>query len=214
MQDNWNGQTGELEIKEEADNNPNDEHGVGGEGHTGQAWDNQFWIVANRELAKGEVTHLKFKYKASKDAKTTTQCHKEPGGYMHWAAIGDVVFTTEWQEFDQDFTVPNEADGMKSIAFNMAEIKEACVYELKDFEWYLSDDGVAEGKTWENLINGTGKSNFYIKEGAGTNPEAAGITNVVDNKKASAVIYNLSGQRVSKDYKGIVVSNGRKYIAK
>ena len=213
MQDNWNGQTGELEVKEEADNNPNDEHGVGGEGHTGQAWDNQFWIVANRELAKGEVTHLKFKYKASKDAKTTTQCHKDPGGYLHWAAIGDVTFTTEWQEFDNDFTVPNEADGMKSIAFNMAEIKEACVYELKDFEWYLSD-GVAEGKTWENLINGTGKSNFFIKEGAGTEPYAAGITNVVDNKKASAVIYNLSGQRVSKDYKGIVVSNGRKYIAK
>ena len=80
---------------------------------------------------------------------------------------------------------------------------------MKDFEWYLSD-GVAEGKTWENLINGTGKSNFFIKEGAGTEPYAAGITNVVDNKKASAVIYNLSGQRVSKDYKGIVVSNGRK----
>ena len=213
LQDSWNGQTNELTVREEADNNPNDEHGVGGDGHNGQTWDNQFFIVANRELAKGEVTHLKFKYKASKDAKTTTQCHKEPGGYMHWAAIGDVTFTTEWQEFDADFTVPNEADGMKTIAFNMAEIKEACVYEMKDFEWYLSD-GVAEGKTWENLINGTGKSNFYIKEGAGTNPYAAGITNVVDNKKASAVIYNLSGQRVSKDYKGIVVSNGRKYIAK
>ena len=201
------------DLSDTFDNNTGERTGREEEGGKGETWDNQFWIVANRELAKGEVTHLKFKYKASKEAKTTTQCHKDPGGYLHWAAIGDVVFTTEWQEFDNDFTVPNEADGMKSIAFNMAEIKEACVYELKDFEWYLSD-GVAEGKTWENLINGTGKSNFFIKEGAGTEPYAAGITNVVDNKKASAVIYNLSGQRVSKDYKGIVVTNGKKVVNK
>ena len=28
------------------------------------------------------------------------------------------------------------------------------------------------------------------------------------------VTYNLAGQRVNKDYKGIVVTNGKKYIAK
>ena len=85
------------------------------EGGAGETWDNQFFIVANRTLAKGEETVLHFKYKASKDAKTTTQCHGEPGAYIHWGAIGDVNFTTEWQEFDAEFTVPNEADGMKSM---------------------------------------------------------------------------------------------------
>ena len=185
------------------------------EGGAGETWDNQFFIVANRTLAKGEETVLHFKYKASKDAKTTTQCHGEPGAYIHWGAIGDVNFTTEWQEFDAEFTVPNEADGMKSIAFNMAEIKDACVYEITDVQWYLKDAVNAEGMTYENLINETGDANFYQKEGAGTAPYVpSGISSVENDKKVPNAIYNLAGQRVSKDYKGIVIKNGAKYIAK
>lgn len=186
------------------------------EGGAGETWDNQFFIVANRALEAGEVTVLKFKYKASKEAKTTTQCHGEPGGYMHWGAIGDVDFTTDWQDYEKEFTIPSEANGMKTIAFNMAEIKEACDYELKDFQWYLQND--QEGKTLENLINETGSDNFYVKEGAGTTPHVFGesaINTVVNNsKKTSTAIYNLAGQRVSKDYKGIVVKEGKKYIVK
>ena len=186
---------------------------------TGQPWDNQFWFKANRKLAKGEVTHLVFKYKANKDAKTSTQCQGDPGAYMHWACIGDVNFTTEWQTFDQDFTVPDAGDGMQTIAFNMAEIKEACDYEITDVQWYLKADGLDEGKTWENLIKAEGTENFWVKIGAGTTPyqygTESGINEVVNKAKASnAVIYNLAGQRVSKDYKGIVVKDGRKAVLK
>ena len=183
------------------------------EGGTGQAWDNQFFIKAERALVKGESTILKFKYMASKDAKTTTQCHKDPGAYLHWGAIGDVNFTTDWQDFEQTFKVPNEADGMQSIAFNMAEIKEACDYHIKDVIWQLEDGS-------ETLINMTDGRNFWIKEGAGTDPyqlevpEPAGINSVVNNKTNAAAIYNLAGQRVSKDYKGLVIQNGKKYVAK
>ena len=175
------------------------------EGGTGYAWDNQFWIYANRQLATGEVTVLQFKYKANKSARTSTQCHGEPGGYLHWAAIGDVNFTEEWQDFDQTFTVPSEANNMQSIAFNMAEIREACTYELKDFVWKL-EDGT------ESLIDQKGSKNFFVKIGAGTSPYSLGINSVTVNNKVSNVIYNLSGQRVSKDYKGIVVKNGKKIL--
>jgi hypothetical protein len=197
------------------DGSQKEEGGVG----QGQPWDNQFWFVANRTLSTGEVTVLKFKYKASKEAKTSTQCHGNPGGYLHWAAIGDVNFTEEWQDFEADFTVPSEANDMKSIAFNMAEIKEACDYEIKDVQWYLKDDVNENGKTWENLINETGTENFFVKEGAGTEPYqfggGTGINNVVNNKNTgSAVIYNLAGQRVSKDYKGIVVKDNKKVVLK
>lgn len=189
----------------------------------GQAWDNQFFLVANRVLNAGEVTVVKFQYKANKAAKTTTQTHGAPGAYIHWAAIGDVTFAEEWQDFEKEFTIPAEAEGKdaKSIAFNMAEIKDACDYELKNFQWYLKDaDLEAEGKTMENLINAEGTSNFFVKEGAGTNPyefgtDPSGIINVKkDAVKADGAIYNLAGQRVSKDYKGIVVKNGKKYITK
>ena len=208
-------QDGSITVNEEADDPAGES--VGGAGHTGQAWDNQFFIKSNRALEKDEVTILKFKYKASREAKTTTQAHGEtPGAYMHWYIIGDVTFTTEWQDFEKEVTIPKEADGMWNIAFNMAEIKEACVYEIKDVQWYLKDDYNAEGKTMENLIEATGDSNFYIKEGAGTTPYIpSGIIDVInDATTRTNVIYNLSGQRVTKDYKGIVIINGRKVVNK
>ena len=182
---------------------------------TGQPWDNQFWIVANRTLSAGEATVISFKYKASKEAKTSTQCHVAPGAYLHWGAIGDVNFTTEWQDFEATFTVPNEANDMQSIAFNMAEIKEACDYEIKDVKWYLKEDANAEGKTSENLINGTGETNFFVKEGAGTDPrQFSGINGVMVQQPTSSAVYNLAGQRVSKTYKGIVVKDGKKFLTK
>jgi hypothetical protein len=184
----------------------------------GQPWDNQFFLVANRVLNAGEVTIVKFQYKANKEAKTSTQTHGAPGAYIHWAAIGDVNFTEEWQDFTYEYTIPAEADGKdaQSIAFNMAEIKEACNYELKNFQWYLKSD--EEGKTTENLIDVEGTKNFFVKEGAGTNPyefgtDPSGIINVKkDAVKADDAIYNLAGQRVSKDYKGIVVKAGKKTL--
>ena len=204
------GQDGAITVREEADDPAGVD--VGGDGHNGETWDNQFFIKANHKLEKGTVTKLVFKYKASvAEAKTTTQCHGEnPGAYMHWAAIGDVVFTDEWQDFEKEFTVPNEADGMWNIAFNMAEIKEACDYSIKDVQWYLYDASLDAGLTPENLISGS--TNFYKKEGAGTTPYT-GIENVtVKNVKTSNAIYNIAGQRVSKDFKGIVVKDGKKFV--
>ena len=186
------------------DGTPNIREDVGG---SGEAWDNQFWIRANRTLSTGEVTVLQFKYKASLDARTSTQCHREPGDYLHWAAIGDVNFSTEWQDFETKFTVPSEANGMQSIAFNMAEIKEACVYEIKDVVWKLEDNT-------ESLISQTDAYNFYAKV-VGGSIYSLGIKNAVsDNDDESTATYNLAGQRVSKDYKGIVVKNGKKLFVK
>jgi hypothetical protein len=181
-------------------------------GGTGQPWDSQFWIVANRELSTGEVTILQFKYKSATAAKTSTQCHADPGAYLHWAAIGDVNFTEDWQDFEKVFTVPSEANNMKSIAFNMSEIKAANKYEIKDVVWKTED-----GK--ESLINQEGADNFYVKEGAGDTPhvfvDPEGISSVVANSSnVSTVTYNIAGQRVTKDYKGIVIKNGKKVVVK
>ena len=201
------------------DGSPADgEEGIG----TGQPWDNQFWIAANRDLATGEVTVLKFKYKATTAARTSTQAHKvgddgKPCTYLNWQAIGDVNFTEEWQDFSYEFTVPEGDNGMRSIVFNLAEVKYADDYYFKDFQWYVKDANLeAEGKTMENLINATGAENFWIKENKGAPESAAtGISTVVtENKKGSAVIYNLAGQRVSNDFKGIVVKNGKKVVLK
>lgn len=181
------------------------------EGGSGQPWDNQFFILANRTLEAGEVTVLEFDYQSTIEAKTTTQCHGAPGAYMHWSCIGDVNFTPEMQHFSTTFTVPSEANGMQSIAFNMAEIKAACDYTITNVVWKLEDNT-------ETLINETGVENFIVKEGAGTEPhvyvDPTGINNTVVDNNVSSAAYNLAGQRVSNSYKGIVVKNGKKFIVK
>ena len=69
----------------------------------------------------------------------------------------------------------------------------------------------------KSLIDETGSKNFVVKI-LGSDPvvydDGTGINNVVTNSAVPTVTYNLAGQRVSKDYKGIVVTNGKKYIAK
>ena len=145
--------------------------GIDEPANPGQPWDNQFFLVANRTLKPGEVTVIKFQYKANKEARTTTQLHGAPGAYIHWGAIGDVTFTEEWQDFEREYTIPSEAEDKDAqcITFNMAEIKDACDYELKNFQWYIKyDDDATKAK--ENLIDAEGTQNFYVKEGAGTMP--------------------------------------------
>jgi hypothetical protein len=192
-------------LSPDGDGNPRE-----AEAGTGEAWDNQFWIIANREIEAGEETVVSFKYKATKEAKASTQCHAAPGGYIHWAAIGDVNFTTDWQTFEAAFTVPSECagKGFKSIAFNLAEIKDANDYTFTDLQWYLKSDEA--GKTRENLINATGQQNFAWKVVGGE--IITGIKEVAAKKNATTATYNLAGQRVSDSFKGIVIKDGKKYV--
>ena len=197
-------------LTPDGDGNPRE-----AEAGTGQPWDSQFWIAADRDLKTDEVTVLKFQYKGSIAAHTTTQVHKvgddgKPCTYLNWQAIGDVDFTEEWQDFETEFKVPSGDNGMRSIVFNMAEIKAACDYSIKNVQWYLKDASLDEGMTYENLISGA--SNFYFKESAETAPYT-GIENVtVKNVKTSNAIYNIAGQRVNKDYKGLVIKDGKKFV--
>ena len=211
-----------LEREPTAAEQPADEE-AGTPAGTGQPWDNQFWIAANRDLAKGEVTVVKFQYKSSIDAHTSTQVHKVgddglPCTYLHYESIGNVDFeAADWKPFETTFTITNGDDGMRSIVFNMAEIKDACDYYIKDVQWYMYDATLAEaGQTMENLINADNTDNFYVKVGGGSPlpyGTETGISNVTaKSANSSAVIYNLAGQRVANSFKGIVVKDGKKFV--
>ncbi len=180
---------------------------AGIEAGTGQPWDNQFYIKANRVLKTDEVTVIEFDYVASQEAKSTTQCHALPGEYRG-GGMGEVNFTTEEQHFIGEFKVPShEKADIQTMVFNLAEIKDACQYTFKNIKWYLKSD--QEGMTDENLIDAEGTANFSWVVVGGT-----GIENVTKNVKSSNVTYNLAGQRVSKDFKGIVVKDGKKFMNK
>ena len=69
----------------------------------------------------------------------------------------------------------------------------------------------------------------YVKEGETTaipevqansklisvNGHTTGVNHVtIDKMNANAPMYNLAGQRVSKNYKGVVIQNGKKFFNK
>jgi hypothetical protein len=196
------------------------------EGGAGETWDNQFFIVANRVLKGGEQTVIEFDYVATASFACPTGTHGQPGEYKK-NAFGDVNFTTTEDHFKADYEIPSTGwggealSGMQSISFDLAVLKEANTYTIKNVRWYLKDATLnEEDKTLENLINETGTENFRVKVGAGNDvlPYAEYVTGIFsvinDATTRTDVIYNLSGQRVSKDYKGVVIMNGRKVVNK
>lgn len=212
---------GNITVREEADD-PNGEV-VGGEGHEGQTWDNQFFLVANRVLKGDEVTIIEFDYVATAEAECPTGTHAAPGDYRK-NAFDNFTFTTTEQHLKVEYTVPakdwggNDITDAQSISFDLAVIKPAANYTIKNVKWYLKGDENEENKTLENLIDATGTKNFKVKVGAGNAVVDYGTTGIFDITNTittgSDVIYNLSGQRVSKDYKGVVIKNGKKVIQK
>jgi hypothetical protein len=118
-----------------------------------QAWDTQFFIRLNETLPAGTKLHVEFDYVADKAAKASTQAHGEPGGYMHWACIGDVNFTTEWQHFSADVEVSSEMSNMQSIAFNLSEEATATEYRFDNFGIWMQKAPVIDSWT-DLLVNG------------------------------------------------------------
>jgi hypothetical protein len=193
------------------------------EGGAGETWDNQFFIVANRVLKADEVTVIEFDYVATAEAECPTGTHAAPGAYRK-NAFDNFTFTTTEQHLKVDYTVPakdwggNDITDAQSISFDLAVIKPAANYTIKNVKWYLKGDENAEDKTLENLIDATGTKNFKVKVGAGNEVVdwgTTGIFNITNTTTTNSdVIYNLSGQRVSKGYKGVVIINGRKVVNK
>jgi hypothetical protein len=103
------------------------------------AWDNQFWIQSPKSWKTGTQVKLHFRYKASQAALTNTQVHwQTPTDYLVWHAIGDIAFTTEWQEYDGTMLIEGDMDGTWSIAFNLnAEVKTAVDFYFDDLSWQV-----------------------------------------------------------------------------
>ena len=185
--------------------------------YNGQPWDNQFFLIGNRPLEVGEEVYLKFEYMAEAAATVGSQNTSGAGNYLFWKGIGNLDFTTEWQTYEGTITIPEDTKGNQdSWTFNLSNMREANKYYFKNIIFMTAD------KT-ENLIATEGTENLWVKERGvnenvayqfGTDPEkpGTGITNVVEGNSVSGKTFNLAGQTVSKNFKGIVVKNGKKLV--
>lgn len=108
-------------------------------------WNTQFFIYTpNKTWSAGDKYKITFYYKASENIDADTQCHGKPGEYKHWQCLNpNPSFTTQWQKYEANGTIPAEADGMKAIAFNLNKGKKdhAIDYYFADIHWGTVEKG-------------------------------------------------------------------------
>ena len=74
-------------------------------------WEDQFFIRATEILPAGKKFRVEFDYRSDINASGDSQCHEQPGNYIHHTCIGSPSFKSDWQHYTFEGTVPNECDG-------------------------------------------------------------------------------------------------------
>ena len=137
------------------------------------AWDTQFWIMSATEFKEGDAWEVSMDIYALTEAAPGTQIHTStPGGYLHWAAIGNPSFKTEWSTWSASGTIPAEGAGGASIAFNLNDLATGNTWYFDNISFKLN--GV------EQVVNGScddpeATASFYAKEYPEPNPYPARI---------------------------------------
>ena len=124
-----------------------------------EAWDNQFWVVPG-SFSSGVSYVFTAEVRADKPAYASTQIHTTPGSYVHYEALGNINFTTEWKTVTVSGTFSKAGE---SIAFNLSELAEENNYYFDNIS--LKINGVE--KIQNGDFEGTGVSSFKVKEYGG-----------------------------------------------
>ena len=194
-------------------------------------WDSQFFITLgeSQTLKTGDKLRLTMKVKADIDQSgIDTQSHAAPGAYLHYTAVGNVNFTTEWKEFDSGeievLADPNWTGGIKNgsytIAFNLSKGAHYTAYFDDIKVQVLRKDAFDEGSL---IVNGRCESfawpvkNYWCHEwrtadaqfdGAAkiivdpTDPSnhcAAVVVRSVDEARAAGNAITTNGQALADD---------------
>lgn len=166
-------------------------------------WDTQFFIVAPRPLEANSRVMVAYEYRADAEAPVTTQTHRKPGDYLGggWTGWQAVTVGTEWQSVQSD--VITVGQDCQAFVFNLNEDKTLQTKFYFDNVQLFFDDGESGYTTSddEDLADEIAEK------------WATGVK-TLKTQKTQAAIYNLAGQQVDKNYKGIVIENGQKRINK
>ena len=158
-------------------------------------WDTEFWVRLPIVLPAGAKFTFSFDYKSDVNGEVDTQCHNEPGEYVHWYCFGGLNFTSTWQHFEKEIIVPNECNG---------SISSTLVYynEFRSIAFNLSKNEKATKFYFDNIKLTIDKSVYET-----------GVMNVnMTSKIIDGSVYSLSGQRLSAPKKGINIIGGKKVV--
>ena len=125
-----------------------------------------------------------------------------------------------WQHDDTAWDwIPMENQGGGHWVLDWGEGRECVASEWLDQNVtktleFFADGGDANGNKYK-YANGTSDygydNNYKVTFTPGVDPDGISL---VSASKENGATYNLAGQRVRKDYKGIVITNGRKVLIK
>ena len=150
-------------------------------------WDAQFFIYApNYVFQGGEKYKVSMMVKADKPASNSAQAHRTPGDYLHWWVISNGSNINFTTEWTE-------------ITFEGTAAAEHAGMQTIAFN--LNTD-----KTLEN--------NYYFDNISWKLVDETAIKGVQLQKIENDAIFNLAGQRVDANYKGVVIMNGKKMILK
>ena len=184
------------------------------------SWDKQCNTILNASMTVGKTYIVKAQIKADNPGEcalwpiwTTSPNKNQWGGSTDVQYLAAVNLKSEFDEYTWKFTA------------NYAIDKIQFAFGLIGGKVYFDDVScVEEGNTTEMVINGDFESDDLSKwEVIGYNGQkmaieelgtTSGIKQITSNKPQSIVRYNLAGQAVDENYKGIIIQNGRKRVNK
>lgn len=184
------------------------------------SWDKQCNTMLNASMTVGKTYIVKAQIKADNPGEcalwpiwTTSPNKNQWGGSTDVQYLAAVNLKSEFDEYTWKFTA------------NYAIDKNQFAFGLIGGKVYFDDVScVEEGNTTEMVINGDFESDDLSKwEVIGYNGQkmaieefgtTSGIKQITSNKPQSNVRYNLAGQAVDENYKGIIIQNGRKRVNK
>lgn len=184
------------------------------------SWDKQCNTMLNASMTVGKTYIVKAQIKADNPGEcalwpiwTTSPNKNQWGGSTDVQYLAAVNLKSEFDEYTWKFTANYAIDKIQ-FAFGLIGGK---VY-------FEEVSCVEEGTTTEMVINGDFESDDLSKwEVIGYNGQkmaieefgtTSGIKQITSNKPQSNVRYNLAGQAVDENYKGIIIQNGRKRVNK
>ena len=184
------------------------------------SWDKQCNTMLNASMTVGKTYIVKAQIKADNPGEcalwpiwTTSPNKNQWGGSTDVQYLAAVNLKSEFDEYTWKFTA------------NYAIDKIQFAFGLIGGKVYFDDVScVEEGNTTEMVINGDFESDDLSKwEVIGYNGQkmaieelgtTSGIKQITSNKPQSNLRYNLAGQAVDENYKGIIIQNGRKRVNK
>lgn len=121
-----------------------------------QEYDNQMWFVPG-SFAAGSKYVFTAQIRADKKATVNTQIHNAPGSYVHYEAIGNISFDTNWKTITLSGTMARDG---QSIALNLNTVDFENNYYFDNVSFKIN--GVEKIKNGD--FESADMSSFKVKE--------------------------------------------------